>query len=69
MGENSLKIGVILDTKMTITRKIKIGKLISQSFQHIPHISCKGFFPITDMLTPLPLRNDGNFIKGAECAE
>ena len=25
----------------TITRKIKIGKLIFPSFQHIPHLSCK----------------------------
>ena len=27
--------------KMTITRKIKIVKLIFHSFQHIPHLSCK----------------------------
>ena len=28
-------------TKMTITRNIKIWKLIFHSFQHIPHLSCK----------------------------
>ena len=39
--ENSSKIGVVLSTKMTITWKIKIGKLIFHLFKHIPHLSCK----------------------------
>ena len=41
MGENLSKIGVILGTKMTITRKIKIGNLIFLSIQPIPDLSCK----------------------------
>ena len=39
--ENSSKINQILEYKMAITRKIKIGKiynLIFRSFQNIPHI-------------------------------
>ena len=41
MGENSSKIGVILSTKMTITRKIKIGNLVFILIQPIPDRSCK----------------------------
>ena len=31
----------ILITKMTISKKLKIGKFIYHSFQQIPHLSCK----------------------------
>ena len=31
----------ILSTNMTISQKLKIGRLIFHSFQHIPHLSCK----------------------------
>ena len=44
MGENSSKIGNILSTKMTITRKIritKIGNVVFLSIQPIPDLSCK----------------------------
>ena len=44
MVENSSKIGVILSTKMIISRKIKnvkIGNLIFLSIQPIPDLSCK----------------------------
>ena len=43
-GENSSQIGVILSTKMTITRKMKIakiGNLIFLSIQSIPDLSFK----------------------------
>ena len=42
--KNSSKIGIQKWSKMNITRKIKIGKilnLIFLSIQHIPHLSCK----------------------------
>ena len=38
MGENSSKIGVILSTKMTITRKMKIGKIVNLVFLYIQPI-------------------------------
>ena len=41
MGENSSKIGVILSTNMTITRKMKIGNLVFLSIQPIPDLSGK----------------------------
>ena len=44
MGGNASKIGVILITKMTITRKIKIaeiGILVFISIQPISDLSCK----------------------------
>ena len=40
-SENLSKIDLILSTKVTITRKIKIGNMIFLSFQHIPHLWCK----------------------------
>ena len=41
MSENSLKIWVILSTKMTITRKVKIGNLVFLSIQPILELSRK----------------------------
>ena len=39
--QNSSNNWPILFTKTTISVKLKIGKLIFRSFQHIPHLSCK----------------------------
>ena len=41
MGENSLKVWVILSTKKTMTLKIKNGNMVFLSIQTILDLSCK----------------------------